>query len=192
MKRITPGCSDIPDRQSLSQQRKMDRINRQTGELRRVFRSAYRERKDDRNKGMILLFAGPPGAGKTAAAELIAAETGQSLYRVDLTSVMNKYIGETEKNLQKVFNAAEVSSAIILFDEADELFGKRTAVNDADDRHANIDVTYLLKRIETYSGIVILTTNSIANLDQAITRRARFTIQLPLPENESEEESHDR
>ena len=160
----------------------MDRITCQTQELRSVLRAAYRDRKDDQNSGMIIVLAGPPGVGKTASAEFIAAETGRSLYRVDLSSVVSKYIGETEKNLKKLFDKTENTDAAILLDEADELFGKRTAVKDAHDRNANIEFTYLLKRIETYPGIVILTTNRIANLDPAFVRRARFTIQLPLPE----------
>jgi SpoVK/Ycf46/Vps4 family AAA+-type ATPase len=105
---------------------------------------------------------------------------------------VSKYIGETEKNLKNLFDKAENTDGIILLDEADALFGRRTAVNDAHDRNANIEFTYLLKRIETYPGIVILTTNRIANLDPAFVRRARFTVRLPLPENEGEEESGDR
>ena len=192
MKRITPEGFDMPERRSLSQQKKMDRITCQTQELRRVLRGAYRGRKDDQKKGMIILLAGLPGAGKTASAEFIAAETGRPLDRVDLSSVLSKYIGETEKNLKTLFDKAENTDGIILLDEADALFGKRTAVNDAHDRRSNIELTYLLKRIETYPGIVILTTNRIANLDPAFVRRARFTVQFPLPENEGKEESGDR
>jgi len=170
----------------------MDRITCQTQELRRVLRTAYRGQQHGPKNGTIIVLAGPPGAGKTASAEFIAAETGRSLYRVDLSSVVSKYIGETEKNLKKLFDKAENTDVAILLDEADELFGKRTAVKDADDRRSNIELTYLLKRIETYPGIVILTTNRIANLDPAIVRRARFTVQFPLPENEGKEESGDR
>ena len=144
MNRITPEGFDMPERRSLSQQRKMGRINRQKRELRRVFRAAYRDRKDDHKKGMIILFAGPPGAGKTGSAEFIAAETGRSLYRVDLSSVVSKYIGETEKNLMKLFDKAENMDVVILLAKADALFGKRTAVNDAHDRNANIEFTYAI------------------------------------------------
>jgi SpoVK/Ycf46/Vps4 family AAA+-type ATPase len=139
-------------------------------------------------------MSGHPGTdqkdGFAASSEI--AQKGRSLYRVDLSSVVSKYIGETEKNLKTLFDRAENTDLVILLDKADELFGKRTAVKDADDRHANNEFTYLLKRIGTYPGILILTTNRIANLDPAFVRRARFTVQLPLSENEGEEESGDR
>lgn len=138
------------------------------------------------------MLAGPPGTVKTKTAELIAAETGQPLYRVDLASVISKYIDATEKNLKRVFDAAASRNMILLLDEADKLFGKRTAVNDANGRHAHIDVTHILKRIEAYPGIVIVTTNLLASLDPAFTRHARFTVDLSLPENEGEEDSDDR
>ncbi|MBN1934280.1 MAG: ATP-binding protein [Anaerolineae bacterium] len=136
------------------------------------------------NAGITVLFAGPPGTGKTMAAEVIAAELGLDLYKIDLSTVVSKYIGETEKNLEKIFNEAQSSNAILFFDEADALFGKRSEVKDAHDRYANIEISYLLQRMEIYNGITILATNLRANLDEAFTRRLQFSVDFPFPEEE--------
>jgi len=138
--------------------------------------------KGSRGLGLSTLFSGESGTGKTMAAEVLADELHLDLYRIDLSSIVNKYIGETEKNLRKVFDAAEDSGAILLFDEADALFGKRSEVKDSHDRYANIEVSYLLQRMETYSGLAILTTNLKASLDTAFQRRLRFVVQFPFPD----------
>ncbi|MFN6567011.1 ATP-binding protein [Dendronalium sp. ChiSLP03b] len=138
--------------------------------------------KGGRGLGISALFAGASGTGKTMAAEVIAHELRLDLYRIDLSSVVSKYIGETEKNLRRVFDAAEAGGAILLFDEADALFGKRSEVKDSHDRHANIEVGYLLQRMEAYRGLAILTTNLKGSLDQAFLRRIRFIVQFPFPD----------
>jgi ATP-dependent 26S proteasome regulatory subunit len=132
--------------------------------------------------GVTVLFAGPPGTGKTMAAEVIAAELGLDLYKIDLSTIVSKYVGETEKNLEKIFNEAQSSNAILFFDEADAVFGKRSEVKDAHDRYANIEISYLLQRMEAYDGITILATNLRANLDEAFTRRLQFVIDFPFPD----------
>ncbi len=134
-----------------------------------------------RGLGISALFAGSSGTGKTLAAEVLARDLHLDLYRIDLSSVVSKYIGETEKNLKKVFDAAEEGGAILLFDEADALFGKRSEVKDSHDRHANIEVSYLLQRMESYRGLAILTTNLKDALDQAFLRRLRFIVEFPFP-----------
>ena len=116
------------------------------------------------------------------AAEVLAGELRLDLYRIDLSSVVSKYIGETEKNLRRVFDAAELGGAILLFDEADALFGKRSEVKDSHDRYANIEVSYLLQRMEEYRGLAILTTNIKSALDTAFLRRIRFVVQFPFPD----------
>jgi hypothetical protein len=128
------------------------------------------------------LFAGPPGTGKTTAAEIVAAELGLDLYKIELAGVVSKYIGETEKNLERIFAAAEETSAVLFFDDADVLFGKRTEVTDAHDRYANIEVAYLLQRMEQYEGITILATNLRQNMDEAFVRRLQFIIEFPFPD----------
>ncbi|MBE9052210.1 ATP-binding protein, partial [Nostocales cyanobacterium LEGE 11386] len=138
--------------------------------------------KGGRGLGISALFAGASGTGKTMAAEVIADELRLDLYRIDLSSVVSKYIGETEKNLRRVFDAAETGGAILLFDEADALFGKRSEVKDSHDRHANIEVGYLLQRMESYRGLAILTTNLKGSLDQAFLRRIRFIVQFSFPD----------
>ncbi|MDQ6867043.1 MAG: ATP-binding protein [Pseudomonadota bacterium] len=138
--------------------------------------------KSSRGLGISALFAGPSGTGKTMAAEVLANELCLDLYRIDLSSVVSKYIGETEKNLRRVFDAAEESGAILLFDEADALFGKRSEVKDSHDRYANIEVSYLLQRMEAYRGLAILTTNMKSALDLAFLRRIRFVVQFPFPD----------
>jgi hypothetical protein len=135
-----------------------------------------------RGLGISVLFAGPSGTGKTMAAEVLANELRLDLYCIDLSSVVSKYIGETEKNLRRVFDAAEEGGAILLFDEADALFGKRTDVKDSHDRYANIEVSYLLQRMEAYRGLAILTSNLKSGLDSAFMRRLRFVVQFPFPD----------
>jgi len=135
-----------------------------------------------RGLGVSALFVGPSGTGKTMAAEVLAGELRLDLYRIDLSSVVSKYIGETEKNLRRVFDAAEEGGAILLFDEADALFGKRSEVKDSHDRYANIEVSYLLQRMESYRGLAILTSNFKAALDPAFLRRLRFIVQFPFPD----------
>jgi ATPase family associated with various cellular activities (AAA) len=138
--------------------------------------------KGERGLGISALFAGSSGTGKTMAAEVLARELCLDLYRIDLSSVVSKYIGETEKNLRRVFDAAEEGGAILLFDEADALFGKRSEVKDSHDRYANIEVSYLLQRMEAYRGLAILTTNMKSALDAAFLRRLRFIVQFPFPD----------
>ncbi|HEY0384519.1 MAG TPA: ATP-binding protein, partial [Pyrinomonadaceae bacterium] len=137
--------------------------------------------KGERGLGISALFAGASGTGKTMAAEVLAHELRLDLYRIDLSQVVSKYIGETEKNLRRVFDAAEAGGAILLFDEADALFGKRSEVKDSHDRYANIEVNYLLQRMEEYRGLAILTTNMKTALDTAFTRRIRFIVEFPFP-----------
>ena len=141
-----------------------------------------------RGLGIAALFAGESGTGKTMAAEAIAHAARLDLYRIDLSSVVSKYIGETEKNLARLFDAAEASGAILLFDEADALFGKRSDVKDSHDRYANIEVAYLLQRIESYRGLAILTTNMKNALDRAFLRRLRFIVQFPFPDAQAREQ----
>ncbi|MCX6924373.1 MAG: ATP-binding protein [Verrucomicrobia bacterium] len=138
--------------------------------------------KGARGLGISALFTGISGTGKTMAAEVLASELRLDLYRIDLSSVVSKYIGETEKNLRRVFDAAEAGGAILLFDEADALFGKRSEVKDSHDRYANIEVSYLLQRMEAYRGLAILTTNLKDSLDTAFMRRIRFVVQFPFPD----------
>ena len=134
--------------------------------------------------GITALFSGPPGTGKTMAAEIIAGELELDLYKIDLSSVVSKYIGETEKNLDRIFREAASSNAILFFDEADALFGKRSEVRDSHDRYANIEISYLLQRMEAYEGVTILATNLRSNLDEAFTRRIQFAVDFPLPEEQ--------
>lgn len=136
----------------------------------------------ERGLGISALFCGASGTGKTLAAEVLSNELQLDLYRVDLSSVVSKYIGETEKNLRRIFDAAEIGGAILLFDEADALFGKRSEVKDSHDRYANMEVAYLLQRMESYRGLAILTTNLKNSLDQAFLRRLRFVVQFPFPD----------
>ena len=140
-----------------------------------------------RGLGLATLFWGDSGTGKTLAAEVIAGELGLALVRVDLSAVVSKYIGETEKHLRQVFDAAEASGAVLLFDEADALFGKRSEVKDSHDRYANIEVSYLLQRMEAYSGLAILTSNHKAALDPAFQRRLRFVVHFPFPDQAQRE-----
>ncbi|MBN3895880.1 MAG: ATP-binding protein [Nostoc sp. NOS(2021)] len=138
--------------------------------------------KSARGLGISALFAGASGTGKTLGAEVLAHKLRLDLYRIDLSSVVSKYIGETEKNLRQVFDAAEQGGVILLFDEADALFGKRSEVKDARDRYANIEVSYLLQRMESYPGLAVLTTNLKSAIDTAFLRRIRFVVQFPFPD----------
>jgi SpoVK/Ycf46/Vps4 family AAA+-type ATPase len=140
-----------------------------------------------RGLGISALFSGPSGTGKTLAAEVLATELKLDLYRIDLSSVVSKYIGETEKNLKQVFDAAESGGVLLLFDEADALFGKRAEVKDSHDRYANIEVGYLLQRMESFQGLAILTTNAKSALDKAFQRRLRFSVDFPFPDSTQRE-----
>jgi len=148
----------------------------------RVFEDWGFSGKSSRGQGISVLFTGESGTGKTMAAEVIAIELGLDLYRIDLASTVSKYIGETEKNLRRIFDAAEDSGAILLFDEADALFGPRSEVKNSHDRYANIEVSYLLQRMEAYRGLAILTTNLKGALDTAFQRRLRFVVSFPFPD----------
>jgi ATPase family associated with various cellular activities (AAA) len=139
--------------------------------------------KLSRGKGLNVLFTGPSGTGKTMAAEILANELSLDLLQIDLSSVVSKYIGETEKNLSAIFREAEQSQALLFFDEADSLFGKRTEVKDAHDRYANIEVNYLLQRVEQYEGVVVLATNLQRNLDDAFLRRIKEVVDFPFPDD---------
>jgi SpoVK/Ycf46/Vps4 family AAA+-type ATPase len=138
--------------------------------------------RSNRGLGTGALFAGPSGTGKTLAAEILAREASLDLYHIDLSQIVNKYVGETEKNLRRVFDAAEDSGAVLLFDEADSLFGKRGDVEKGTDRYANIEVSYLLQRMEAYRGVAILTTNQREAIDNAFLRRLRFVVAFTFPD----------
>lgn len=168
----------LPDKQRSSLQEILAQVRQRT----RVYETWGFGGQSGRGLGITALFAGPSGTGKTMAADIIANELQLDLYRIDLSSVVSKYIGETEKNLRRLFDAAEAGGAILLFDEADALFGKRSPVKDSHDRHANIEVAYLLQRMEAYHGLAILTTNLKDSLDQAFLRRIRFVVQFPFPD----------
>src|SRR5205823_1735903 len=157
-------------------------ISAQVGQRNKVYQEWGFDRKMNRGFGISALFAGDSGCGKTMAAEVIANELRLNLYRIDLSAVVNKYIGETEKNLRRLFDAAEEGGSILFFDEADALFGKRSEVKDAHDRYANTEVAFLLQKMEEYEGIVILATNFRKNMDDAFTRRIQFIIEFPFPD----------
>lgn len=135
-------------------------------------------------KGINVLFTGPSGTGKTMASQILANELELDLYRIDLAAVVSKYIGETEKNLNGIFGMAQDGRAVLLFDEADALFGKRSEVKDAHDRYANIEITYLMQRLEEFGGIVVMTTNLNRNLDESLSRRMRYIVEFPFPDAE--------
>jgi hypothetical protein len=137
--------------------------------------------------GISVLFAGPSGTGKTMAAEILSMRLGLPMFRVDLSQIVNKYIGETEKNLKKIFDKAEVCDMILFFDEADSLFGRRTEVKNAHDRYANLEVNYLLERMERYKGLAILATNRKRDLDESFLRRLRYVIEFPMPDESQRE-----
>jgi ATPase family associated with various cellular activities (AAA)/Winged helix domain, variant len=156
-------------------------IAAQVGQRTKVYAEWGFDRKMNRGFGISALFAGDSGVGKTMAAEVLANELRLNLYRIDLSAVVSKYIGETEKNLRRLFDAAEDGGAILFFDEADALFGKRSEVKDSHDRYANIEINYLLQRIESYRGLAILATNMKSALDTAFMRRLRFLVNFPFP-----------
>jgi AAA+ superfamily predicted ATPase len=160
----------------------LQELGQQVRHRARVYGEWGFDRRLSLGKGMVALFAGPSGTGKTLSAEILAHELGLDLYRVDLSSVVSKYIGETEKHLEQVFADAQDSSAILFFDEADALFGKRSEVKDAHDRYANIEVNYLLQRVEEHEGVIILASNLSKNIDQAFLRRLHVSIELPFPD----------
>jgi hypothetical protein len=170
------------------QRRLLAQIAGQVRQRRRVYDAWGFGGAGIRGLGISALFAGPSGTGKTMAAEVLARELRLDLYRIDLSQVVSKYIGETEKNLRRVFDAAEGGGAILLFDEADALFGKRSEVKDSHDRYANIEVSYLLQRMEAYRGLAILTTNVKNALDPAFLRRLRFVVSFPFPDAAQREE----
>jgi hypothetical protein len=163
-------------------------IARHLRQRERVYRDWGFGEKHALGQGLVALFAGDSGTGKTLAAEAIANEVELDLYRVDLAMLVSKYIGETEKNLKALFDAAETSGAVLLFDEADALFGKRSEVKDSHDRYANIEVAYLLQRIEAYRGLAVLTTNMKSALDRAFLRRIRFLLTFPFPDASAREQ----
>ncbi|MFT3699668.1 MAG: AAA family ATPase [Kofleriaceae bacterium] len=142
------------------------------------------DRKLPYGRGLSALFAGPPGTGKTMICSLLAKELGLELYRIDLSAVVNKYIGETEKNLGRVFDEAARGQVMLLFDEADSLFAKRTEVKSSHDRYANLEVNYLLQRMESFEGVVVMTTNSETAIDPAFRRRIRFRVRFPAPDEQ--------
>ena len=166
----------------------LHQITDQVAQRNRVYEDwGFREQMN-RGLGINALFAGESGTGKTMAAEVIANALELDLYRIDLSSVVSKYIGETEKNLRKLFDTAEDSGAILFFDEADALFGKRSEVKDSHDRYANIEINYLLQRMESYRGLAILATNTKGSLDKAFMRRLRFIVDFPFPGAEQRKE----
>lgn len=166
----------------------LHQITDQVAQRNRVYEDWGFRQQMNRGLGINALFAGESGTGKTMAAEVIANALELDLYRIDLSAVVSKYIGETEKNLRKLFDAAEDSGAILFFDEADALFGKRSEVKDSHDRYANIEINYLLQRMESYRGLAILATNMKGSLDKAFMRRLRFIVDFPFPEAEQRKE----
>jgi hypothetical protein len=185
--RIVPaaGWDDLvlPD----AQMQTLRQLTEQVRHRMTVYESWGFSAKGRRGLGVSALFTGESGTGKTLAAEVLAHELELDLYRIDLSSVVSKYIGETEKNLKQVFDAAEEGGVLLLFDEADALFGKRSEVRDSHDRYANIEVGYLLQRMEAYAGLAILTTNLKASLDKSFQRRLRFTVNFPFPDAKQRE-----
>ncbi len=141
-------------------------------------------RRSSKGRGLTALFAGDSGTGKTMSAEVVSGELGLDLYVIDLSTVIDKYIGETEKNLDRIFSEADRVNGVLLFDEADAIFGKRSDVKDLHDRYANVEVAYLLQRMELFDGVAILTTNLRSNVDEAFTRRLDAVIDFPMPEED--------
>lgn len=168
----------LPDQERLALQQIVTHVQQKL----RVYHEWGFADKSHRGLGISVLFSGESGTGKTMAAEILANELNLDLYRVDLSTVVSKYIGETEKNLGRIFDAAENNGVILLFDEADSLFGKRSEVKDSHDRYANLEVSYLLQRMEAFQGLAILTTNLKSSLDKAFLRRIRFVVQFPFPD----------
>jgi ATPase family associated with various cellular activities (AAA) len=182
--RITPAGSAswerlvLPNAEAQVLKSMVEHINQRQ----KVFENWGWEADSSRGLGISALFSGSSGTGKTFSAEIIAKELGVDLQRIDLPSVVSKYIGESEKTLAKIFDAAEYGGSILLFDEADAVFGKRSEVKDANDRYANIEVSYLLQRMETFRGLVVLTTNQETSMDTAFLRRIRFIVRFPTPD----------
>jgi SpoVK/Ycf46/Vps4 family AAA+-type ATPase len=159
----------------------LHQIADQVSQRQKVYEDWGFHNRMNRGLGISALFAGESGTGKTMAAEVIANDLRLNLYRIDLSAVVSKYIGETEKNLRRLFDAAEDGGAILFFDEADALFGKRSEVKDSHDRYANIEINYLLQRMEAFRGLAILATNMKSALDHAFMRRLRFIVNFPFP-----------
>jgi SpoVK/Ycf46/Vps4 family AAA+-type ATPase len=136
------------------------------------------------SRGLHALFSGPSGTGKTAAAQIVAGALGLQLWGVELSTVISKYIGETEKNLDRIFTAAKSADVVLIFDEADALFGKRSEIRDSHDRYANVEISYLLQRMEEHDGVTVLATNLRSNLDTAFLRRLAFDVRFPFPDDE--------
>jgi ATPase family associated with various cellular activities (AAA) len=180
--RIPPVASWIDLVLPESQRRTLRELAAQVRQRGKVYNTWGFAARDGRGLGISALFSGASGTGKTMAAEVLANDLKLDLYKIDLSQVVSKYIGETEKNLRRVFEAAEEGGAVLLFDEADALFGKRSEVKDSHDRYANIEVSYLLQRMEAYRGLAILTTNLKSALDNAFMRRLRFIVQFPFPD----------
>ena len=170
----------VPDEASELLQELIAQVDRREEVLEALGRSHVR----DGERGVKALFSGPPGTGKSLSAEVIASELGYPLFRVDLASVVSKWVGETEKHLNRLFDAVEEAPCVLLFDEADALFGKRADVKGAQDRFANLEVSYLLQRLESFDGIAVLTTNLKRNIDEAFLRRFTFVVDFPFPEAE--------
>jgi ATP-dependent 26S proteasome regulatory subunit len=164
------------------QKEQLKEIFNQVKYRRTVFNDWGFGRKLARGKGLNILFSGPSGTGKTMAAEIMGNELGIDLYKIDLSVIVSKYIGETEKNLDRIFREGKTANAIIFFDEADSLFGKRSEVRDSHDRYANIEISYLLQKMEDYDGVIILATNLRKNMDEAFDRRMHFAVEFPMPE----------
>lgn len=156
-------------------------LSNHVNQARQVFHDDMNSDPSLKVPGITVLFSGPGSTGKIMAAEILARQMELDLFKIDLSQIVSKYIGETEKNLDKVFELAEGFSGILFFDEADALFGKRTEVKDSHDRFANIETSYLLEKIESYSGITILTTNLLESIDDAFVRRLHTVIEFPLP-----------
>jgi hypothetical protein len=189
---VVPGVTRIEPRATWSDLVVPPEARDQLREL--AQRVAYRHRvvegwgfkdKTTTGNGVTALFLGAPGTGKTMAAEIVARELALDLLKVDLAALVSKYIGETEKNLERVFRVAESGSALLLFDEADAIFGKRSEIEDAHDRYANQEISYLLQRVERFDGVAILTTNFRQNLDAALCRRLTFAVSFPFPDDQS-------
>jgi len=161
--------------------RLLRRIAEQVRQRALVYQTWGFAEKTTRGLGINALFSGPSGTGKTMAAEVIAHHLRLNLYRIDLSAVVSKYIGETEKNLARLFREAEAGGVVLFFDEADALFGKRSEVRDSHDRYANVEISYLLQRMEAYKGLAILATNMKSALDPAFVRRLRFVVSFPYP-----------
>lgn len=169
----------------LANKRQLEELSQRVALRSRVYSDLGFERRLSLGKGLVALFTGGSGTGKTMAAELLARQRGVDLYKVDLSAVTSKWVGETEKNLARVFAEAEDANAIIFFDEADALFGKRGEVKEAQDRWANMEVNYLLQRVEEYAGVVILATNLRQNIDEAFLRRIQWMVEFPFPDAEA-------